>query len=78
MSRIVFPKMRESTASGVTYGIEQSTNLQQWSKVPAPSISERVLRSDGDWDEVETLIMDSAHPSVFYRVCLVTTFPITP
>ena len=78
MSRIVFPKMRESTASGVTYGIEQSTNLQQWSKVPAPSISERVLRSDGDWDEVETLIMDSAHPSVFYRVCLETTFPITP
>jgi hypothetical protein len=78
MSRIVFPKMREFAAPGVTYGIEQSTDLRQWSKVPAPSISARVLRSDGDWDEVETLIMDSVHPSVFYRVCLETTFPITP
>lgn len=72
MSRIVYPRMIESANPGVNYRLEQSADLQLWTDIPPAIFTERVLRSTGDWDEVETVIMDSPRRQMFYRVCLET------
>jgi hypothetical protein len=72
VSRLVFPRMRASVNPGVNYRIERSSDLGQWTTVPASSVTERVIRSNGDWDEVETLLMDVGHRTMFYRICLET------
>ncbi len=76
MSRIVFPIMKNSAGPGVTCRTEQSSDLRQWTRLPASSTAERVLRSSGDWDEVELIIMDSVYQQRFYRICLELSAPL--
>jgi hypothetical protein len=60
--------MRESARPGVVYALECSVDLATWVSVPAGQCVERVLRSDGDWDEVEVTILDEGYPTRSYRV----------
>lgn len=73
VSRIVYPKIRVEAKSGVTIQIQQSVDLTTWTTVPSAMISERILRSDGDWDQVEAVIMDTNAPQAFYRVAVELT-----
>ena len=67
-----FPRVRTSSNPGVSYRIEETGNLQEWQATPRSAIAERVIRSSGDIDEVEAVIMDSSHSFRYYRICLET------
>lgn len=70
VSVLVFPRMKASANSGVGYALEWSSDLDAWNPVPAWLMEERVLRSEGDWDEVEVSILDDSLPKRFYRVAV--------
>jgi hypothetical protein len=76
-SRIIYPRMRPETNSGVIYRIQRSPDLNAWSDVPSSMIAERILRSDGDWDEVEATIVDIGIQTTFYRVSLELSAPLS-
>lgn len=67
-SRIVFPRMRADAAPGVVYTLEQSPDLANWSAVPAADLTERILQTDGTWEQVECLAGEMTQPGMFYRV----------
>jgi hypothetical protein len=67
-SRLIFPRLRQSSDPDLQYIIEASYDLSEWTTVPTEQPTETVLRTFGDWDEMEAIIMDSAVSSRYYRV----------
>lgn len=75
-SAIRYARLRKSAAPGVNYRIEESTDIKHWTTLHPRFIAERVIRTNGGWDDVEAIIMDSIHARRFYRVCLDLTDPL--
>jgi hypothetical protein len=75
-SRLVFARLRQEADPGLTYTIEESADLTGWAAVPAERLTERILRSAGDWEEVECTIPRPDGPSCFYRIHLELTQPL--
>lgn len=72
-NRLVFPRVRATVNPGVRYRVMESKNLTQWSEVPANLMSVRVLRSVGDFDEVEAILLESTGSRKFYNVIVEST-----
>lgn len=72
-NRLVFPRLRDLENSGVRYRILESRNLSIWNEVPANMMSLRVLRSAGDYDELEAIMLESTDSRKFYQVVLEPT-----
>ncbi len=75
-SAIRYARLRKSTNSGVDYRIEESTDIKQWTTLDRRFIAERIIRTNGDWDEVEAIIINSTNSSRTYRVRLDLTEPL--
>jgi len=75
-SRYIYPRMRAAARPGANYSIEQSPDLQAWTRVPVSNIVERVIRSSGDWDEIEAILMDSNYQQSYYRFALDLAEPL--
>lgn len=58
-SKIVYTRMRADASPGVRYVVEQSQNQSDWTQVPQANLSERILKTDGTWEQVECLITPS-------------------
>jgi hypothetical protein len=69
-SMLRFARLRNSSNPGVNYTIEQTANLRDWTPTPKSGIAERIIRSSGDWEEVEATILDTSPSFRFYRVGL--------
>lgn len=69
-STLRFARVRKETNPGVSYSIEETSDLKQWSNVPSRFITERILRANTEWEEVEIIMMDAIHSSRFYRISL--------
>jgi hypothetical protein len=67
-SVMTFPRVKASSRSGISYVVEWSVDLEDWKPLPVWQMGERVLRSSGDWDEVEISILDDHLSNRFYRV----------
>ena len=76
ISRIVFARMKASATPGVVYTLEQSPNLSDWSPVPQAIMTERILKSDTSWEQVECLLDDSSQPRMFYRTRVELSQPL--
>jgi hypothetical protein len=75
-SRMVFPRMRASANPGISYIAESSADLVTWSRVSETEMLELVIRTDGDWEEVELRIADSKYQRRYYRISLSLTQPL--
>lgn len=76
ISRIVFARMKASATPGVVYTLEQSPNLSDWSPVPQAIMTERILKADTSWEQVECLLDDSSQPRMFYRTRVELSQPL--
>jgi len=72
-SRIVFPRMRASANPGISYMAECSADLVTWTPLSGAETLEQILRTEGDWEEVELRIADSKYQRRYYRVSLSLT-----
>ncbi len=77
ISRIVFARMKPSANPGVSYSLQMSSNLTDWTVVPQSLLTERILRSDTSWEEVECLVNDASMHQLYYRVALELTHPLS-
>jgi len=68
VSRLVFPRMKEAANPGVNYSVQQSPGLDGWAAVPESEMSETILRSMGDWEEVQITIPMGDSPQRYFRV----------
>ena len=75
-SRIVFARMKASATPGVLYLLEQSPNLVDWYPVPQDLMTERILKSDTSWEQVECLLDDASQPRMFYRTRVELSQPL--
>lgn len=75
-SAIRYARLRKSANSGVNYRIEESTDIKAWTILDRRFIAERIVRTNGDWDEVEAIIINSTNSSRTYRVSLDLTEPL--
>jgi hypothetical protein len=71
-----YARHRKENNPGVNYRIEETGDLKQWNTIPSRFVTERIIRTHGNFDEVEAIIMDSIHANRFYRVCLDLTGPL--
>ena len=71
-SRVSFARMAAGVNSGVTYQLESSVDLVNWQPVPVGGCEETVLRSEGNWEEVECLIYGGSGPERFHRIQVTT------
>jgi hypothetical protein len=76
ITRLVFPRMRASANPGISYAAECSADLVNWVRVGANEMLEQVLRTDGEWEEVELRISDSKEYRRYYRISLSLTQPL--
>jgi hypothetical protein len=76
MMRIVHARMRADQSPGVRYVMEQSEDLSTWEPVPAEAMTERILRSSPEWDEVECLIDSHSRKSLYFRFKVEMTQPL--
>ena len=76
LPRIVFPRMRSAANPGVTYTVESSIDEITWTPLATWEYSEQVLRSEGDWDEVEVIVLDRSPVQEFYRIRLDLESPL--
>lgn len=76
MMRIVHARMRADQTPGVSYVLEQSENLESWNPVPAEAMTERILRSSSEWEEVEYLINTLSKKSLYFRFKVEMTQPL--
>ncbi|MEY3897956.1 MAG: hypothetical protein RLZZ214_3477, partial [Verrucomicrobiota bacterium] len=76
VSRIVYARMRANTAPGVYYILEQSQNQSDWAQVPQAIVTERILKSDASWEQVECLLDDASQPGMYYRVRVELSQPL--
>jgi len=72
-NRLVFPRLRDQSNPGIRYKVQESRNLILWSEVPPNMMSVRVLRSSGDFDEVEAIMLESTGSRKFYKVVVEPT-----
>ncbi len=72
MSRILFPRMSATSNPGIHYRLMASTNLSDWRLLQPIEYNERVVRTEGDWEEVEVVIFDYAKVRSFYKFMLET------
>jgi hypothetical protein len=72
-SVMTFTRVKASSRSGISYAVEWSVDLEDWKPLPVWQMGERVLRSVGDWDEVEISILDDHLSNRFYRVSVSET-----
>jgi hypothetical protein len=70
---MTFTRVKASSRSGISYAVEWSVDLEDWKPLPVWQMGERVLRSVGDWDEVEISILDDHLSNRFYRVSVSET-----
>ena len=68
VSRMVYTRPAGSVDSGVTCQVEQSVNLRDWKVLKQDTLRETVLQTNGEWEEVECIIMDQDLKTAFYRV----------
>ncbi len=71
-SRLVFARMAARLNSGITYQLERSVDLVNWQPVLVGGCEETVLRSEGNWEEVECLIYGGSEPDRFHRIQVTT------
>jgi hypothetical protein len=76
LGRIVYARMKQSSSPGVTYSIQQSLDRITWDPVPLSNLTERILRSDATWEEVECLITQSSPTLIYYRTNIELTQPL--
>lgn len=68
LPKLVFPRMKSDANPGVSYGVEQSPDLTNWSDVRPFETAERILRKNGDWEEVEIVILTGDSSRMYYRM----------
>ena len=69
-TKIVYARMRAAANPGVSYRLEGSTDLATWEVSPAWQYREQVLRSDGDWEQVEVVAIQDEGPARTFRVAV--------
>ena len=69
--------MRSDSAPGVLYIVEQSLDSTNWSQVPAMNLNERVIQTDGVWENVECLMEGTLQSGISFRVRVELSQPLS-
>jgi hypothetical protein len=78
MTRIEYARMRQDASPGISYTLEQSVDLENWTEVPAANISTKVVQTAVDWEKVECLVNTPQNPTYYFRVKIELSQPLSP
>lgn len=68
VQRLVYTRPMASANPGVTCVIQSSKDLVNWAPVADSLVQENVLRSQGEWEEVEAVFVHGLPPRTFFRI----------
>jgi len=76
LRRLVFPRIKAGSNPGISYIIQQSADLDVWTDIPPSTMGETILRSSGDWEEVEVVVLNAESLRTYYRVKVTLSTPL--